>query len=219
MKQFINKQLKVPKNIHLNNNLAYLFGAVLGDGCLYIGNYAYQFSITAEDYDFCEMCSNIIWDVFGKRGRIKTIKKNNVISYYQLVVCSKDIVYFFINKTNNKTKIPSFIYYSKKMMKSFMRGLMDSDGWISKVNASDGYIRYRVGFKNISCWTPDFYNIFCKVGIKTGALRRQENERSNKEAYVFTINTNDFCKKVGFDINRKKEIQKEYIDVEKEKNR
>ncbi len=94
---------------------------------------------------------------------------------------------------------------------------MDSDGWISRVNASDGYIRYRVGFKNISHWTPDFYNIFGQIGVKIGKLRKQKNIRSNKEAYVFTINTDDYCKKVGFNIKRKQKIQKDYFNFLNEK--
>lgn len=216
----IKNKLIILKDVYTNVEFAYLLGAILGDGCLYVGKGCYQLSITSEDYDFCMMCFDIIVKLFGKEGNIKTVrKKDGVISYYQLVVCSKDIVYFFINETKDKTEIPPYIYKNKKMKKSFIQGLMDSDGWISKVNASDGYIRYRVGFKNISQWSPFFYDIFNQVGVKIGKLRKQSNKRSTIKAYTFTINTDDYCRKIGFRINRKVAIQKEYIDVKSKKNR
>lgn len=192
-------------------DFSYLIGSLLGDGCLYVGKNTYQFSITSEDYDFCEKCQIIVNNIFSKKGRIKTVKKNDQISYYQLVVCSKDIVYFLKEITDNKTKIPHSVYKNKKFTKSFVQGLMDSDGWISKVNASDGYIRYRVGFKNISEWTKEFKEMFDILDVKTGKMRKVSNIRSSKKAFDFTINTSDYCKNIGFRINRKDKISKEYL--------
>ncbi len=192
-------------------NFSYLLGSLFGDGCLYIGKNCYQFSITSEDYDFCEKCYNIVNELFGKKGRIKTVRKNNRISYYQLVVCSKDIVYFLKDLTESKTKIPTFIYKNKENKKSFIQGLMDSDGWISKVNASDGYIRFRVGFKNISEWSNEFKDMFIGLGVRTGKMRKVSNNRSIREAYSFTINTFDYCSEIGFRIDRKKRISSEYL--------
>ncbi len=193
-------------------NFSYLLGSLFGDGCLYIGKNTYQFSITSEDYDFCEKCQIIVNELFGKSGRIKTVKKNNRISYYQLVICSKDIVYFLKDLTENKTKIPTFIYKNKENKKSFIQGLMDSDGWISKVNASDGYIRYRVGFNNISEWTNEFKDMFSGLGVRTGKMRKVSNSRSIREAYTFTINTFDYCSNIGFRIDRKRGISREYLE-------
>ncbi len=92
---------------------------------------------------------------------------------------------------------------------------MDSDGWITKVDASDGYIRYRVGFKNISGWTRDFKNILDKLRVNTGELRTVSNNRSSKKAYTFTINSLDYCSKVGFSIDRKNKIAKSFMDFYK----
>ena len=178
------------------SDFSYLIGSLLGDGCLYVGKNTYQFSITSEDYDFCEKCQIIVYNLFGKNGRIKTVKNGGKISYYQLVVCSKDIVYFLKEVTDNKNKIPLFVYLSKEYMKSFVQGLMDSDGWISKVNASDGYIRYRVGFKNISNWTNEFKDMFNTLDVRTGKMRRVSNIRSSKKAFSFTIS--NFFQKVYY---------------------
>ena len=197
-------------------DFSYLIGSLLGDGCLYVGKNTYQFSITSEDYDFCEKCYNIVDKLFNKKGRIKTVKKNGKISYYQLVVCSKDIVYFLQDITNYKKEIPSFVYKNNNFKKAFVQGLMDSDGWITKVNASDGYIRYRVGFKNISVWTEEFKNMFDDLDVKTGKMRKVSNIRSFKKAFTFTINTFDYCDKIDFKINRKNRISEVCLNERKQ---
>jgi len=205
---------EILENVY-TSDFAYLIGSLLGDGCLYIGKNSYQFSITSEDYDFCEKCQNIVKEMFNKKSNIKTVKKGNRVSYYQLVVCSKKIVYFLKKITKDKTVIPDFIYKNDIFKKSFVQGIMDSDGWISKVNASDGYIRYRVGFKNISPWTVEFKNILTSLSVKNGRMKKVSNSRSLKKAFCFTINTFDYCNKIGFRINRKKRISKEYLGERK----
>jgi hypothetical protein len=211
----------VVRNSNFNNvytkDFAYLVGVILGDGCLYVGKSSYQLSVTSEDYDFCKNCSDIINNLFDKRGSIKEVKKNGKISYYQLVVCSKDIVFFLKDLTKNKTKIPLFIYKNNKFKKHFVQGLMDSDGWISEINASDGFKRYRVGFKNTSGWTKDFKDILRDLKVKTGKIREVGNSRSYKSAYTFTINTFDYCSKIGFRINRKNNVKDRFIDFHNNK--
>jgi len=191
--------------------LSYLIGSLLGDGCLYIKKYVYQFSITSEDYDYCKRCFNIIHNIFNKKGNIKTIYRNNKISYYQLVVCSKDIVLFLKNITNSKNIIPLFVFDNKKNMKYFVQGLMDADGWISKINASDGYLRYRIGFKNTSKWIFDFRKIFETLEVKIGKKLIVKDKTSKNIIYSFSINTEDYCNKIGFKIIRKRKIQIEYL--------
>ncbi len=206
-------KINIDKRKIYTKELAYFIGSLLGDGCLYEGKSSYQVSIVSEDFDFCEKCFLIIYNLFNKKGTVRETRKGDKISYYSFRVCSKDIFYFLREITENKSKIPKFIYRSKEFKKSFCQGLMDSDGWISKVNASDGYIRYRVGFKNISCWTNKFKDILDDLSIRTGKMGKQSNIRSVIKAFTFTINTFDYCSKVGFRINRKIKIQKEYLNI------
>ena len=97
-------KINIDKRKVYTKDFSYLIGSLLGDGCLYVGKNTYQFSITSEDYDFCEKCQTIVKKLFNKTGRIKSVKKGDRISYYQLVVCSKDIVYFLKEVTNSKRK-------------------------------------------------------------------------------------------------------------------
>ena len=191
------------------DDLSYLFGAYLGDGCAYIGKSSYQFSITSEDKDLCEICNNICLSLFSKSGRIK--KVNN---YYQLIICSKKIVEFLVNSTKNKTTIPEDVYDSKENMISFIQGIMDTDGWICRVNPSDGYVRYRTGFKNIALWSKNIYDILELLDVKVGKLRKIKNKRYNqptKDTFNITINTKDYCSKIGFRLKRKQEIVEEAL--------
>jgi hypothetical protein len=192
-----------------NNNLSYLIGAYLGDGCTYNSKGSYQFSITSEDKDLCDICNNICLSLFSKSGRIK--KVNN---YYQLVICSKKIVEILIDLTKNKTIIPKIIYKDKENMTGFIQGVMDTDGWICKVNPSDGYIRYRVGFKNTAIWTKDVYNILKQLNIKIGKLIKVKNKRYEKitqDTFNIAINTKDYCDKIGFRLERKQKLTKEAL--------
>ena len=185
--------------------LSYLLGAFLGDGCAYVGKNSYQFSITSEDYDLCYKVNRICFDLFGLRGRVKSVNnKKGKLSYYQLVVCSKYLVNFVKEITKNKSKFPQFKTTDEKI--AFCQGLMDTDGWISLVNAKDGYQRYRVGFKNTALWTSSFRKIISSIGVSTGKLRLQKNNRygvKNKDSFSFSINSLQYCSKIGFGIKRK----------------
>jgi len=196
------------------NNLSYLLGAYLGDGCAYVGKNSYQFSITSSDKDLCTICNNICLSLFSKKGNIKEVKRNEAVSYYQLVICSKKIVLFLRDITKNKTVIPKIIYKNNKTMTNFVQGIMDTDGWICKINPSDGYIRYRVGFKNIAHWTKHVHDILNTLNIKTGKLRKIKNTRYGKptqDTFNIAINTRDYCNKIGFKLKRKQDLTKEAL--------
>ena len=99
-------------------------------------------------------------------------------------------------------------------MKSFIRGIMDTDGWICKVNASDGYIRYRVGFKNTAWWTKEIHAILIKLNVKIGKLIKRKNKRygkATKDSFCITINTKDYINKIGFRLKRKQGIVKDAL--------
>lgn len=197
------------------NNWSYLVGAYMGDGCCYVGKSNYQFSITSSDKDLCDICSNIIYEEIGKFGNIKTLYNFDKISYYQLVVCSKILVNYLVKITSNRNNIPNFIINNPELHKSFIQGIMDSDGWISRVNASDGYIRYRVAIKTKGKWMPQFRDMIKNMHVKVGALRNIKQSCNNEYAIEFSINTNNYCKKIGFRINRKNLLAKEFLDWHK----
>lgn len=202
--------------------LAYLIGAFLGDGCAYVNisnknHPIYQFSITSSDYDLIINCLAIIKCIFNKGGIIKKIhnRETKKFSYYQLIVCSKKICYFFNKITNNRIKIPNIRKNDKESIKYLAAGLMDSDGWISKINASDGYVRYRIGFKNTANFIYNFINLLNSLDIKVHSISKRKNfsrrtGKRIKDSVCFSIGVKSYYENMFFLIKRKQNLLEEY---------
>lgn len=199
-------------------DFAYLLGVHLGDGCCYIGKGSYQFSVTSSDFDLCKICSDIVNSRIKKSGTIKTVKKNGSVSYHQLVVCSRSFVYEMVDLTGSRSRIPDFILDDPVTHVPFVQGVMDADGWISRVNASDGYKRYRIAIKAQGLWMEDLKNMMVSCGVKVGSIRKI-NQTNNKIIKEFCINTEDYCNKIGFRIKRKSDLAKEYLLWKKTKKK
>jgi hypothetical protein len=88
---------------------------------------------------------------------------------------------------------------------------MDTDGWICRTNPSDGYPRYRVGFKNTAPWVEEFRNILTQLNVKVGVLYPCSVAENEKPALAFTVNTRSFCETIGFRAQRKMMLANEYF--------
>jgi hypothetical protein len=120
----------------LDEKLAEFIGAYLGDGTIT----PYQIKIAGDTrYDsyYYLYLSNLVFDLFGISPKIHNIKGRNTS---ELVICSKKIC-SFLNKNfgikygakiRNQTKIPFQILNNKKFTLSCLRGLIDTDGSISR---------------------------------------------------------------------------------------
>lgn len=127
------KQIKTPE---LNEELAELIGIYLGDGTLT----KYFISISGDcryDYPYFEYVSSLINSLFGIKTSIRREKRNNTL---YLVVYSKELCSYlnkrfdlkYGDKIRNKTGIPSKILNNPKLAKACLRGLIDTDGCVSK---------------------------------------------------------------------------------------
>lgn len=127
------KEIKTPE---LNEKLAELIGAYLGDGTIN----EYQLKI-AGDYRYDCLyhiyLSKLVYELFGIKASIKKEKNSNS---HLLVVYSKNVCSFlnknynikYGDKIRNKTIIPEKILYDKKLSIACLRGLIDTDGSISR---------------------------------------------------------------------------------------
>ncbi len=206
----------------------YLLGAYWGDGHIYYAKHkrgsSYQFSIVSEDKDFCQICSNIIYDRHNKRGTIKLID-----NYYKLVVCSKDLCssilshtcsipdYYSADRYQKKSRLPNFPDIEHK--KYFVRGLMDSDGWISK-RKNGKYTKYEVGFKNSSVLSPSIHELMLELGLSCSKLVFREGVASYRNGkqydkcraqWSWTITPRNYIMTVGFSIARKKKLCQQFL--------
>ena len=218
--------------MNYSENFYYLLGAYWGDGHVYYSKLkrgsSHQFTIVSEDEDFCQICSQIVYDHVGKYGTIKLIE-----NYYKLVVCSKDLCvsilshtcsvenYYLADKYQKKLRLP--IFPGLEYKKSFIRGLMDSDGWISR-RKNGKYIKYEIGFKNTSVLSPAIYDLMIKFGLSCNKLdyregvishRKGKQYNKSKAQWCWTITPRNYITMVGFSIARKQSLCQRFLEERK----
>lgn len=127
------KRVKLPQ---LNEKLAEFIGAYLGDGTLtpYVvrisGDYRY-------DKPYFDYLSEIVWDLFGIYPSIYKEKHRNTLYF---LLCSKKICHFLNQEYNlkcgdkirNNSCIPPQIFKNDKFLVACLRGLIDTDGSVSR---------------------------------------------------------------------------------------
>lgn len=128
------KEMSSPK---LNEELAEFIGAYLGDGTLT----RYFIRISGDrryDYPYFVYLSKLIYVLFGIEPKI-VFDKRAVNTFYLLVssckVCSflnKEYGLKFGDKIRNKTLIPEQIVSNRKLAIACLRGLVDTDGSVSR---------------------------------------------------------------------------------------
>ncbi|MEI7719379.1 MAG: LAGLIDADG family homing endonuclease, partial [archaeon] len=128
------KKISLPK---MDESLAEFIGIYLGDGT--INTYTLKISGDARyDLKYFEYISNLGKKLFNLDSKI-VVEKNrpNVLL---LIIRSKNLCFFlknkyslhFGNKIKNNTKIPEVILKSRKLSLACLRGLVDTDGCISR---------------------------------------------------------------------------------------
>ncbi len=215
----------------MNSDLAYLCGVYLGDGHVDYrktkNGTSYQFWVVGEDEDLCELASSICKHNFNCNSNI-----SKVGNYFRLRICSKEICtyllnlfcsnkdYFLASNIEKKSTLPVF---SSEDTKSFIQGLMDSDGWISK-RKNGKYTKFEVGFKNTSLLSPQLYDLMLGYGLKCNKINYKESQSiqrnhklsTHKAYWTWTINTEDYINRANFRIGRKSQLCQEYFDYKKQ---
>lgn len=129
------KKVKIPNG--MSEDLAELVGIHLGDGSLSLDNqYDYTISYTGnlqKDQFFMDYINKQYFSLFGTKLKVMlNIKKNSI----ELRIRSKMLHNFLKNSLNipcgRKTDlhIPSYIYFDKRYLAAFLRGLFDTDGCV-----------------------------------------------------------------------------------------
>lgn len=127
------KNIKKPK---LNWKLAEFIGAYLGDGTLnqhivrISGDYRY-------DNSYYQYLSRLVFELFGLQASIRKEKYANTLHFtiYSKNLCSflnKEFNLKYGDKIRNRTIIPKRIFRDKKLSLACLRGLVDTDGSISR---------------------------------------------------------------------------------------
>lgn len=214
----IQKMDNQQRKFDLSVSTAYLVGVYLTDGSIYKN----QFYLESIDKDFCEKVllhlENIL-ENFNKNIRyIEPRKKSDGYKYaatYRIKISSVDLCEWLMNITNHKQQVPKEILESKReILLSFLSGLMDGDGGISKSEVrSNGTSMYQIslcGFETLYGAVKDYAKVFDKLGIQ---YRKQD--KTSKPGFVsYVLKNFSFVDSGGyFNIIRKQKRLNDMISM------
>lgn len=113
----------------LNTDLAYIFGVMLGDGCL--GDY--RLSLDTIDKEFRDYFSQIVEKWSNKKPSLREFV-NNKSYFYGCILYSNDAHNYLKNLIDNKEILLNKILSSnnKEVKSSYIKGFSDSEGSIAK---------------------------------------------------------------------------------------
>ena len=182
--------------------IAYIIGVYLGDGSVCIKNSPHldymEFSLQVIDKDFAEYVAQVTSylakrDIYIKE-RIHKNMKNVVyeVKFHDYIFCE-----WLRSITNDKEKIPnSILVASDKVKKEFLRGLLDSEGYVAlrkdirpSKRTYTGWL-CTIGLKTKSKWMEDVNHIFNEIGIKTKIS--SEKSKYGYDFYKIKPNFRDF---------------------------
>jgi len=186
--------LKIPEE--LNEDLAFLLGLYMADGCTSYGRVI--FSISKEDKDLEKLVEKLMLKVFG----LKVSEKREDEGYTDLVFCSKDLTRLLerlgARKESSKTAfVPQIIFQARReIVAAFLRGIFEGDGDVH----SDGYPRlYSVSKRLIQ----EVQQLLLSLGIISSWNRYEKREKSYGKSpiYVLSIIPEESVEKFMEEIN------------------
>lgn len=187
---------------------AYHYGVMLGDGFFSKTKNGFYIMLKVIDKDFVTFWRNCIERMYGKQYSIYEMKpeKETRQKCYLCKVYGKDKVDEVEELTHNRTEIPNFVFDGdKEVKKSFIQGLMDSEGYITTSFSPIKDTHIGLYFANTSRWTKDFWHLFKSLNIEVSDLKLRKMKDGRKDLYWFKINILDYVNSgLSFNIFRKR---------------
>lgn len=210
--RIIIKKNKIPNNLELNENLAYILGVLAGDGYMDYDDKrgTYYIGLSATDKEFVEKFKESLINFFNIKptNEFRKSRKENWNDQHITRLCSKEAC-DFINKFGNfkkeTWKIPEIIKNSNEKIKSaFLRGFFDSEGEVDRKSKRVGATSVNhIGLEEIGKLLNNLGIRYTIIPVKD--IRPNTNQKSR-------IRIQDrksielFNKNIGFTINRKRAI-------------
>ena len=157
---------------------AYLLGAYLGDGhCQWEvsdpRHHVYQFVQPSIDTDLLQKVRDSIHTCFPFLNERVVIEPDKDKPHRWILRCSsKDLCQFLRSRCDIKKRLP--VISGSMLLKEFVAGLMDTDGWITQHYARrqkpypwEGWV-WQMGFATTSPWYQDVRELFKRSGVVLG---------------------------------------------------
>lgn len=177
-KSLKNKNYKKIELPEINNLFAEFYGAMLGDGCVYynLSGICISGDSRLDNYYLENYIPKQIYTLFKIKPKIYYSNQSNSI---RCVIYSKKLSEFLIKKDFPRgkklcgdLKIPYKFFNNQGLLKACIRGLMDTDGSISRHPHSKIMLNISIYSKTLleSCLAA-----FNKIGIKLGSYNKGIN--------------------------------------------
>lgn len=186
----------------------YILGVFLGDGCVTKNSNKLVFRMNTIDMDFAEAVKTALQDVSDIPARICTYSVSKSSKPNNGLLCSDhELALSLVQDTESKKKIPSYVYNATdENKKSFISGLMDSEGYIARAKSGRG-MHFFLGYKSCDVWVHDFIRLLQSVGIRIGEVSYETPYKSwYKTPIKFGIKLTSWVDSgCHFNISRKEE--------------
>jgi intein-encoded DNA endonuclease-like protein len=212
------RYIPLPELLKPSEDLGYVIGVRLGDGYTREKNHDYIIGLKANDKEFVEEFGRRLGNVLGRRP-IRPRFRKDIGGYF--AEASSKTLYELLRKPVDLKRIRKYVEHCKKCTAAFLRGLFDSEGYVSK----EGYIylhntnyevlvyaqkllRKRFGIESTGPW-PHVQKGTTIHDHRTGKLYK-----TNEDCYYIYIPTEsllNFYRYVGFTIRRKQKRLEDYL--------
>lgn len=211
------KKNKLPDNLTMNADLAYILGVLAGDGYLDYSDKRrnWQIGLGATDREFVDNFYKILLNFFKIKPTLSFRKRNNLNwrSLYVCKLCSKEAC-DYINSIGEFKKynwfIPNSIKKSNSDIKcSFLRGFFDSEGEIDKSIGRVGATSMNyLGLMEVSLMLGE-------LNIRNTIIKRKDSRPNTHQKYALRIHDKKsiilFSNLIGFTISRKQKVLNNFV--------
>jgi intein-encoded DNA endonuclease-like protein len=217
---YAKRKAKKPKEDfrELDQNLAYIYGVLIGDGYLEKSDRTYRIGLNVTDEEFAETFRDALREWSGMDTNIyrRKVEHNHKTKYGDPIECeteyietrlsSKILVNFLEEKSKFKTeqwRVPQEVKENSEIIKSlFLRGIFDSEGFSTfsgRTKRVELEMKNKTGLKEIQELLDD---------LKINSYLNQSSKQKIKNTYLLRSHDLDsikkFKKKINFSIPRKR---------------
>jgi len=185
----------IPAKIELDEELAWLFGIFTAEGSLSKGRYVI-FNLGSHERKLIREITKIITKKFNVKPRLISSRKANQV---RIVICSRTLYMVFdslgLGGTARSKSIPEIIINSpRNIILSYIKGLIDGDGYIDKY----GDIIYSTRSELLS---KQLFNVLLSLGVLPTYVKNGEDNiirigksisRTPPEIYMF-LTSEEIC--------------------------
>lgn len=200
-------------------SFAYILGVYIGDGCITKPknrpNYSYTFRLDVIDKDFADKFTEEL-NALGCKSLPREWKRNEKPCYI-VETRDKDLTKVLLEDTQHKKIIPDYVKkWDKENKLSFISGIMDSEGFISKRKKimTNGLPSFQMGIKMDYKMLKQIKPIMQSVGIKVGKYTMSPQKWcTNVQTANLSINIKSWVSaNAHFNIKRKEDKVRQYIN-------